>query len=229
MNNSPSTSAILLAGGIGTRMQTSHPKQLLHIGNKPLARHSFDIFLQTPEISEIVVVCAPTYRELFLASSSEKPIIFADPGIRRQDSTYNGLQAASKAHEFLCVHDVARPFIDRDLIVRVLKAAQQHGAAVAGMPIKFTIKECNSEHFVLKTPDRSTIWEIQTPQIIRRDWLMNGFNHAITHNLTVTDDVSLVELIGKEVKLVEGSHTNVKITVPSDLTFANSLHKLLNT
>lgn len=226
--SSPSVCAIILAGGYGTRMQTPIPKQALKVGGKPLARYSFDLFLNIPEITEIVVVCAEPYHELFYSPEPHKPIIFAPPGARRQDSTYNGLQTVSKLHDFICVHDAARPFIDRTLIVRTLNAAQQHGAAAVGLPIKFTIKECDAEHFVVKTPNRAAMWEIQTPQIIRHEWLIEGFKYAIANNQLVTDDVSLVELIGKKVKLVEGAHTNIKITTPSDLSFANYLHETVN-
>src|ERR1700722_1402953 len=97
---SPNVCAILLAGGIGSRMSSNTPKQLLTVGNKPLARHSFDVFLEIPEIAEIIVVCAPALRSLFTAPTTEKRILFASPGERRQDSTYNGLQAISKKHEF---------------------------------------------------------------------------------------------------------------------------------
>jgi 2-C-methyl-D-erythritol 4-phosphate cytidylyltransferase len=210
-------------------MLSATPKQVLTVGDKPLARHSFDLFLSIPEITEIVVVCDPAYREIFSTIAPNKSVIFAHPGARRQDSTYNGLVTVSKKYDFICVHDAARPFIDRALVQRTLNAVQQYGAVAVGMPIKFTIKECNAERFVLKTPDRSTIWEIQTPQIIRHEWLIEGFNYAFDHDLTVTDDVSLVELLGKKVKLVEGSHTNLKITTPSDLAFANYLYTTLNT
>lgn len=225
----PSVCAILLAGGIGARMRAEQPKQLLTVGAKPLARHSFDLLLNAPAISEIVVVCEPALCALFNAPQAEKPVFFALPGARRQDSTYNGMQAASKLHDFICIHDAARPFIDTAMINRALQAAQQHGAATVGMPVKFTVKQSCASQFVQNTPDRATIWEIQTPQVIRHEWLIEGFQYALSNDLTVTDDVSLVELIGKPVKLVEGAHTNLKVTVPADLTFANHLYAALNT
>lgn len=215
------TTVILLAGGNGTRMQADVPKQYLHLGNKPIIRHSFDLFLSMPEIHEIVVVCNKEYQNFFSTHQNIKPILFALPGERRQDSVYNGLQVAT--NDIILVHDSARPFVDSQLVLRALAAGIEFGAATVGMPIKFTIKVSNAQNIVESTPDRTNIWEIQTPQVIHRAILEAGFQHAIHHNISVTDDVSLAELIGKKVKLVEGSHTNIKVTVPSDLTLANQL------
>lgn len=214
------SSAILLAGGSGTRMQMPIPKQFLPLHNKPIALYSFELFLSMPEIHEIIVVCHPTYQHLFVDHTHSKPIRFASPGERRQDSVYNGLMASSPSHHLICIHDSARPLIDRKLIQRVLNAGAEHSAATVGMPVKFTVKESDEHHFVLKTIDRSRVWEIQTPQVILRPILLEGFQHAHKHHITVTDDVSLAELLGQPVKLVEGSYSNIKITVPDDLTLA---------
>lgn len=214
-------SAILLAGGIGTRMNSQKPKQFLHLAEKPIARYSFDIFFAMSEIDEIIVVCLPEYRDLFEVPSNKR-LTFAWPGERRQDSVYNGLMKASQDSHFICIHDAARPFIDEALVRRALDAGLIHGAATVGMPVKFTVKQSDKHHFVHSTPDRAYIWEIQTPQVIRKDLLHEGFDYANQNQLTVTDDVSLVELLGKEVKLVEGSHINLKITVPTDLMIAQN-------
>lgn len=228
MTASTKTSVILLAGGVGSRMQNLTPKQFLQLGEKPLVKHSFDLFISLDEIDEIVVICSPDFQHYFENKNTKKHIIFALPGKRRQDSVYNGLLVSSPNNQFICVHDGARPFIDKNLVLRVLHAAQVYQAAAVGMPIKYTVKMSCSQNFVTTTPDRSLIWEIQTPQVIRRDLLIAGFDHAIKNDLTVTDDVSLVEHLGHKVKLVEGSHHNLKITVPEDLTIATQLLKLTN-
>ena len=229
MTSQHQTSAIILAGGLGTRMQTAEPKQFSYLGPKPIARYSFDLFLAMSEITEIVVVCAPAYRNLFTATNTLKRICFALPGERRQDSVSNGLNATDASNNMILIHDSARPFIDQDLVHRVLEAGYQHGAATVGMPVKFTIKESHSDNFVANTPDRSRIWEIQTPQVLHRAILVEGFRHAQENNITVTDDTSLAELVGKSVKLVEGSHTNLKITVPEDLVIAQHLLNSIRT
>jgi 2-C-methyl-D-erythritol 4-phosphate cytidylyltransferase len=216
----PKISVILLAGGVGTRMKAPSPKQFLLHRQKPIALHSFELFHAMPEIAEIIVVCDPLYRHHFPCSSM---VSFAHPGERRQDSVYNGLQEVSPSADLVCIHDSARPLITDCLTRRVIAAAQAYGAAAAAMPIKFTIKECESENFVIRTPNRAHYWEIQTPQVISHSLLKEGFELAKQSDLTVTDDVSLVELLNKPVKLVEGSYQNIKITTQEDLHIAQVL------
>lgn len=214
---------ILVAGGIGSRMLSATPKQFLQVHGKEVARYSFDIFAKMPEVKEIVVVVEPQYHHFF--ASQEKKVIFAAPGKRRQDSVYNGFQASQSHCELFCIHDSARPAITLACIQKVCEAAAIHGAAVLGVPVKFTVKESNSEKFVQRTLNRSTIWEIQTPQVIEKSLLQAGFEKAIKEKIDVTDDVSLVELINHPVKLVEGEYSNFKLTTPEDLFFAEKILK----
>lgn len=209
-------SIILLAGGIGRRMGSAHPKQFLPLEGQPIALHSFYLFRQMPEVDEIIVVCAPEYRTLFPEGT-----LFATPGKERQDSVFNGLQQTSGT--LICIHDAARPMVTEAMTRRVLEAAAEHGAATVGMPVKFTVKEANDEGFVQRTPDRKFIWEIQTPQALRRDLLEQGFALAHEKQITVTDDASLAELVGHPVKLVKGAYSNIKITTPEDLILAEQL------
>lgn len=218
-----STAVILLAGGIGSRMGSSIPKQFLMLQNKPIVMHSFDLFISMPEVTEIVVVCLPEYRHLFSNVTPGINLSFASPGNRRQDSVYNGLQTIKSPCSLVCIHDAARPFITDALVRRVIGAAAQHGAAAASMPLSFTIKETDSQQLVASTPDRSRYCEIQTPQVIQRDILKQGFAYALQHNLSVTDDVSLVEQLKLPVKLVEGAYANLKITTQDDLAFSEYL------
>jgi len=217
------TSVILLAGGIGRRMVADMPKQFLLLDGKPLILHSLDVFLAIPEVDEIVVVCGSSYRHVFEGTPSK--LIFADPGDRRQDSVFNGLQKVSPDAGLVCVHDSARPLITPDLVCDVIAEATRHGAATLGLPVSFTVKYGDDNNFVVSTPDRSDIWEIQTPQVVSAPLLREGFLYANNNNITVTDDVSLVELIRKPVKLVEGSTTNIKITTPKDLIIAENIIK----
>ncbi len=218
--------AILLAGGTGSRMNSETPKQFLSLNRIPVARYSFDVLAAVPEIKEIVVVCHPDYQHLFALSNSAIKLTFALPGKERQDSVYNGLMAASIQPDFICIHDSARPFINKNLVEDVINAAKTHGAATTATPIKFTIKEANDNGFVTRTPDRSLYWEVQTPQVIRSDLLQRGFVNAHHHHLSVTDDVSLVEHLGLPVQLVKGSYFNLKITTPEDLHIAEAFISL---
>lgn len=218
-------SVIIVAGGIGSRMKSSLPKQFLELRGKSIARYSFDLFLSLPYTAEIVVVCDPAYRSYF-SSSSTLSISFAEPGERRQDSVYNGFQKLSRQDTLVCIHDAARPLLTPLIVERVFTAAAEWGAAVAGMPSKQTIKRCDHQQIVIETPNRDTLWEIQTPQIIRYDLLQAGFLKAQKENLTVTDDGALVEALGHPVKIVEGCYTNIKMTTPEDLIIAEQLLSL---
>lgn len=211
-------SVILLAGGKGMRMQSPLPKQFIQLGAKPVALYSFDLFESMPEVQEIIVVCEESYRSLF--KTQKVSLLFADPGCRRQDSVYNGFALINPQAKFVCVHDSARPFLTDAMIRRALLSADEVGAAAVGMPLKYTVKERDKEGIVINTPPRHRFWEIQTPQIIKPHLLREGFEKAIASELTVTDDLSLVELIPHPVKLVEGSYNNIKITTQEDLTLA---------
>lgn len=214
----PKMSVIIVAGGQGARMQNTTPKQFIKICQKTILQYSLDVFLKLPETAEIVVVCDPIYRDLIELQNSTIPFSFASPGNRRQDSVYNGLQQLKIESPLICIHDAARPLIDSALVRRVIEGAILHGAATAGMPFKFTVKEHDGHFFVKNTPDRSKYWEIQTPQIMHAKLLKEGFEYVQKNHLEVTDDVSILEHLGHKVKLVEGSYKNIKVTTPEDLS-----------
>lgn len=205
---------ILLAGGKGTRMGMSIPKQYYSLAGRPVALHSLEVFEQMAMISQIVIVADPEFHHLFPGR------VFADPGVRRQDSVWNGLQMIEPSIEYICIHDAARPFITVELVQNVLKEAFNMGAAAAAVPLKFSVKQVDSNGRVKCSLDRSEIWEMQTPQAVRKDLLMRGFKLAYDQNLTVTDDVGLVELFDHPVQLVRGSYQNLKITTKEDIQIA---------
>jgi 2-C-methyl-D-erythritol 4-phosphate cytidylyltransferase len=219
MTHSTPFSVVFLAGGMGTRMGKAIPKQYLPIHNKPLALHSFEIFTNLPEVQKIVVVCEPFYQDLFIPYQKDKDLKFASPGKRRQDSLFNGIQLLQD-NPLVCIHDAARPLIKASLVRQVIQVANEWEAAVVGVRLKATIKVCDGAQIVINTPDRAHLWEMQTPQVIRLNLLKEGFAEAERQNLTVTDDVSLVELLGKPVKVVEGSYENIKVTTLDDFFLA---------
>lgn len=214
------TTAILLAGGTGSRMKRSTPKQFLSLGEKIVARYSFDILEKLACIKAIVVVAAPSYHNFF---SSSNPILFAEPGARRQDSVLNAFCKAPKETDLFIVHDAARPLVQPENFVAVIEAAQKHGAAALGHKVTSTMKETDEHGKVLQTLDRSRVWDIQTPQALRADIMKEGFAEATKQGLTVTDDVSLSELIGHAPQLVAGPESNIKLTHPKDLPILEQL------
>ncbi|GAV63321.1 IspD domain-containing protein [Cephalotus follicularis] len=223
--NEKSVSVILLAGGKGKRMGASMPKQYLPLLGQPIALYSFFTFSQMVEVREIVVVCDPSYKDIF-EDNKEKinvDLKFTLPGKERQDSVYSGLQAIDLNSELVCIHDSARPLVSTGDTEKVLKDGWNIGAAVLGVPVKATIKEANSKSFVVKTLDRKTLWEMQTPQVIKPGLLRKGFELVSREGLEVTDDVSIVEYLKHPVYITEGSYTNIKVTTPDDLLLAERI------
>ncbi|ESQ33065.1 hypothetical protein EUTSA_v10004647mg [Eutrema salsugineum] len=172
-----SVSVILLAGGQGKRMKMSMPKQYIPLLGQPIALYSFFTFSRMPEVKEIVVVCDPFFRDYFgeYEETIDVDLKFALPGKERQDSVHSGLQEIDVNSELVCIHDSARPLVDTEDVKKVLKDGLAVGAAVLGVPAKATIKEVNSDSLVVKTLDRKTLWEMQTPQVIKPELLKRGF------------------------------------------------------
>jgi 2-C-methyl-D-erythritol 4-phosphate cytidylyltransferase len=211
-----SISLILLAGGSGTRMREATPKQFLPLCGKPIVHYSLDIFLKIPEIKEIIVVAAPPFRSLFSG------VKFADPGDRRQDSVFNGLQQVNPTHEWVMTHDAARPLFTLEMVQELICVGKETGAATLAVPLKPTIKERDVQGYIEKTLNRAKLVEIQTPQFLARETFMKGFRKIASENIEVTDDTSIAELLQLPVKVVMGCYSNIKITTPEDLWIAES-------
>lgn len=216
-------SALLLAGGQGSRFQSELPKQFVMLRGLPIVFYSLKTMMSSSHIKECIIVCDPAYRELFSSFHCSIPLKFALPGARRQDSVFHGLSEVSPTADLVCIHDTARPLLSSSDLNAVIHEAFIHKAAVLATSAKNTIKHVDKEGFVHKTLDRSSLWEMQTPQVISPSLLKEGFALAKRESLTVTDDVSLVEHLGHKVKIVSGSDRNIKITTPEDLIIANSL------
>jgi 2-C-methyl-D-erythritol 4-phosphate cytidylyltransferase len=216
---------ILLAGGSGSRMKADRPKQFLELRDKPVLAHSLELLLGSPALERLVLVIANEFRSLdFLQPVLSDPrVVCADPGAERQDSVRSGLASVPPECTLVAVHDAARPLVTLDAIDACLCDAATHGAAVLAVPMKATVKESTDGAFVSRTLERSTLWEIQTPQVIRPQLLRDGFEKVDAENLEVTDDVSIVELLGEPVKLTMGEYTNLKLTTPEDMVIAETI------
>jgi 2-C-methyl-D-erythritol 4-phosphate cytidylyltransferase len=215
-------SAILVAGGSGSRMGTNIPKQFRQLEGKAVVLYSLEVLLQIPQVEEIIVVCPTQFHTLF----DNYPVKFALPGLQRQDSVYSGLLHVSDTFEWVTIHDAARPFITKEMVQKLFDAGKNYGASSLAMPVKNTLKEVQPNQNVIRTLDRSKVWEIQTPQLLKKEILQAGFAYAHKHQIAVTDDVSLAELIGHPVHLVASSYQNIKITTPEDWFFAESFSKI---
>jgi len=216
---------IVLAGGKGKRMKSAMPKQFLPLLGKPVFLRSLDVFQSMKDVVTcIVIVLDESYREEFSAVvQADKRIRWADPGTERQDSVFNGLQQISDDCSVVAVHDAARPLVTVDEVTRCLQDGIEHGAAVLGVPTKSTIKESADGAFVLRTVERSRLWEVHTPQVSTKALFLQGFAKVKAENLEVTDDVSVIEALGLPVKLTLGEYTNIKLTTPDDLSVAEQI------
>ncbi len=197
------------------------PKQFRMLCGQPLALYSYRFFASLPEVNEIIVVSDPSYRSMF--PTSDKRLGFALPGQRRQDSVYHGLLASSETANIVCVHDAARPFIEKEPFLTLLNEARRMGAAALAVPATNTIKQVDAEQQVLRTLPRKDLWEIQTPQAIRRSLFLKAYAHAQASGLEATDDLSLIEAIQGPAVLVKSSPRNFKITTPFDWAVAEQM------
>ncbi|MFA5200119.1 MAG: 2-C-methyl-D-erythritol 4-phosphate cytidylyltransferase [Candidatus Omnitrophota bacterium] len=219
-------SAIILAAGRGTRLETKTSKALVKINRKPLINYSLGIFNSHPEIDEIITVVSRDNKKQIIAAVKKaylkKIKVFVLGGARRQDSVFNGLKQVSSQSDWVLIHDSARPFIDRKSITKVIKEAKRTGAAILGVPVKATIKKAR-HRAVIQTMDRSCLWEIQTPQVFKKEFLLEAYKKFSKNDFT--DDASLIEKLDKKVKIVTGRYENIKITTKVDLLFAQLIAK----
>jgi 2-C-methyl-D-erythritol 4-phosphate cytidylyltransferase len=144
-------------------------------------------------------------------------------GATRQQSARRGLERVESDCDIVIIHDGARPFVSARLIDRCVETAADKGAVVAGLPVRDTIKTVSSDHWIESTPNRSALWEIQTPQAFKRGLIIAAHEWAERQGIQVTDDATVVERIGTPVYVLEGERTNFKITVPEDVWLAEML------
>lgn len=215
--------AIIAAGGRGLRFGGPHPKQLLPLGGIPVLQRSVDAFVRHDRVTDIILAlpadlaaAPPSY-----VREAAKPLIVVDGGDRRQDSVARAFARVSPAADIVLVHDAARPLVSSGLISRTIDAAVEHGAAIAALQATDTVKRANDRRVVVDTIPRAEVFLAQTPQAFRVSVLREAL--ATASDVDATDEAALVERIGRPVVLVDGEGSNVKITAPEDLAFAEGL------
>ncbi len=217
--------SIVVAAGRGSRMGTKEKKQYLFLKDKPLFIHTLELMEQQSRIKEIILVVPAEdldfCKNLCNKYSINKIHAVVPGGETRGASVYNGLKAVPEHSKLVVVHDGARPFLSQEVLEKVIDAGEKEGAAVAAVPVKDTIKEVDPNNMVQKTLERKYLWAVQTPQVFKKDILMDCYNRAIRDGISGTDDAAIVEAYNYPVKLVMGDYNNIKITTKEDLTFAN--------
>lgn len=221
--------AVVLAAGKGSRMQSKVKKQFMKLQGRPLVYYALLAFQQS-EVDEIILV---TGKESI--SYCQKQIVdkyhftkvraIVAGGKERYESVYEALKVSSPG--YVLIHDGARAFLDQNIIRQAIKQVKRYKACVVGMPVKDTIKISDKEQFALDTPDRSTLWQIQTPQCFVTEEIRESYQKMMeAHDQSVTDDAMVMEKYGnRKIKLIEGSYENIKVTTPEDLVIGEAFLK----
>lgn len=225
----PICTAVIVAAGKGKRMGTEISKQFLPLGGKEILAHTVEKLERAAGIRDIILVTGEDsiedVRDMTKEYDWKKITGITAGGRERQDSVRNGLRLVSADTEIVLIHDGVRPFVTEEIVQMSIETAGEMGACVAGVPAKDTIKVCNAENIAVATPERSTLWQIQTPQTFRRDLILAAYETAAKDGFVGTDDASLAEHCGYPVKVILGSYRNIKITTREDLLIGEAFLK----
>lgn len=223
-------SGIIVAAGKSLRAGEHVDKAFLSLGSKPVVVYSLLAFEKCADIEQIILVVrqeriesARCVVQMFGCTKVRKIVA---GGSQRQVSVANGLAEIADEVTIVVVHDGARPCVTTELISETIKAAKKYGSGVAATKITDTVKTAHHGMVISKTIDRAKLWRAQTPQAFKLDLLLKGLKAANRKRLTLTDEASAVELVSHNVRLVNSSPSNIKITTPDDLVLAAALMRL---
>ena len=233
--------AIVLAGGKGTRMNSEIPKQFLVVGGKPLISYSLDVFEKSPFIDAIIIVTSQDYtgymKALVKENGYKKIAGIALGGKERYDSVHSGLELIQtlmssgagqlsrdeewlSGEDYIFIHDGARPCVTAQIIYNCMQDVMEYKACVAAVPVKDTIKVADKAGMSVNTPDRSTLWQIQTPQVFESELILEAYDklYCYIDKKGITDDAMVAEkYMNTKVKMTLSEYTNIKATTPEDI------------
>lgn len=229
---------IILASGVGKRMEAGKNKTLIALGGKPIIFHALEVFEKSKDINGIVLVAGEgeinIFKKIVLKYKFKKILGIVPGGKERQYSSYAGIKFIDnyfnnnkKNGQILFFHNGANPFVTQEEIHICAIEAKKHGACAVAHKTKDTIREVDVHGFSIQVLDRKKLWNMQTPQAIELILAKKAFQKANADNFLGTDDVSLVERLGKKVKIIEASKNNFKLTTPLDLELAKLILKKL--
>lgn len=206
-------------------MQQSRKKVFVELKGRPVWVRTAELFAGRDDVVQTLLVVAPDdmewFKEKFRPNLAFMDIEVVAGGKERADSVMNALSRVRADVDFVAVHDAARPLIVKEWVTRVFRAAEEYDAALLATPVTSTLKKVDSANKIEETVPRQNLWAAQTPQVFRRQLLLDAY--ARRGNLQPTDEAQLVEQTGHPVHVVEGSPLNIKITTQDDFRMAESL------
>jgi 2-C-methyl-D-erythritol 4-phosphate cytidylyltransferase len=215
--------AVIVAGGVGRRLRPRVHKPFVRLAGRPMLARTLQMFERSAGVDSVVLVAHRAdlvrARALIRRYRCRKVFQVVPGGKSRMKSVACGLRVLPASVRWVAVHDSARPLIAPILIQAVLSAARLAKAAILAVPVVPTIKSVR-KGWVTGTLDRSRLWAVQTPQVFQRDLLERAHAKARANGSPATDDAALVEQLGARVRIVQGSHRNIKVTTPEDLKIA---------
>jgi len=209
-------------------MESDVPKPFLKIGGRTILEWTVSRFASIPYVREVIIATGPDSIDHVRSILEPDPVFetkmlhVVEGGADRQESVGKGLAVVGDV-DLVAVHDAVRPFVKLQHIDQCCDTALECGGAVLGIPARDTIKECDEDGYVHETPDRSRLWQCQTPQVFPVKVLREAFRIAEETGFKGTDDASLVEHMGGVVRMVQGDASNIKVTYPQDMIFAEIL------
>lgn len=230
--NGRRVAAVVLAAGKGKRMGTSIQKQYLELDGKPLIYYALKAFEDSP-VEEIILVTGKEEveycrKEIVERYGLKKVSKIVEGGAERYHSVFEGLKALEYC-DYVLIHDGARPCVTKTVIEAAIEGAVDYDACVIGMPVKDTVKIADEAEYAAATPDRSRLWQIQTPQAFQFSLVYEAYQKLFTfaeYQKGVTDDAMVIEsMTDRRVKLIRGDYSNIKVTTPEDMAIARVLLK----
>ena len=216
---------VIAAAGVGRRFGTDIPKQFNEALGIPVIAHTISRFNSCKSIDSITIVTHKDYlvdcSDIVKEFGFNKVTSIIEGGPTRQSSVFKGIKSLDT--DYVLIHDAARPIISEETILKCCRSLENTGSCAVGVRVTDTIKVSKDGRFIDSTPDRNSLWQIQTPQCFEREYILSCHKRAVFDGIEVTDDCALAEYYGDKILLVEGSRTNIKITDYSDLAVAEVL------
>ncbi len=220
---------ILPAAGRSARFKDKEKKPFTNLDGRAVWLRAAELFVTRPDVCQCIIVIAPGDQEMFRrrygANLAFMNVQIADGGAERFESVANALALVKPEAQFVAIHDAVRPCATEALVDAVFAKARQAGAALLAVPVSDTLKQASPQQQVQATLPRQGLWLAQTPQVFRKDWLVEAYANRAKLGKDVTDDAQLLEAAGHPVHLVESKATNIKITTRADLHLAEAILK----